>query len=113
MRDFMEVGCSPSDESCVHVGEDDYMFRARAECRRYAELIEKKFGPPPGMAAIGIKSFPHDFGTYLEVVIGFDTDDDEESGYAYAVEAHAPRTWSDDAPVDWRAMRKDTADANA
>lgn len=111
MRDYLNIGCNPAEEPCVNVGEDNYMSRARAECRRFAELIQKKFGPPPGTAAIIIKSFPHDFGSYLEVCISYDDDDIEGVEYAYAVEAHAPQTWSDDAPVDWRAERKDTAHA--
>ena len=98
-RDFMDIGSSPCDESCVSVGEPDYYERARVECARFIDLIRKKLGDEPPGARLATKSFPHDFGSYLEVVCHFDDSDEEASNYAYLCESEAPRTWQDDQPI--------------
>ena len=99
MRDFMDIGSSPCDEPCAQVGEPDYSAKARAECGRFIELIRKKLGIEPLGAYLAIKSFPHNFGIYHEVVVHFDDDDEEARNYAYLCEAEAPRTWQDGQPL--------------
>ena len=99
MRDFMNIGSSPCDESCASVGEPDYYERARDECARFIELIRKKLGEEPEGAHLATKSFPHDFGTYHEVVCYFDNTDENASNYAYRCESLTPRTWQDDQPL--------------
>jgi hypothetical protein len=56
-------------------------------------LLERTFGKPPRGACFGVKSFPHDFGSYYEVVIHFDDDYDEAADFAYEVERNLPETW--------------------
>ena len=96
-RDFMTIGSSPTDEPCVSVGEPDYSRRAREECNRFIELIRKVLGEEPPGAHLAVKSFPHDFGTYMEVVCYFDEDNPAANEYAYRCEADAPARW--DTPV--------------
>ena len=50
-------------------------------------------------AHFAVKSFPHDFGTYREVVVYYDTE--ENDSIAYEIEANLPTTW-DDEPVQVR-----------
>lgn len=99
MREYMNIGSSPSDEPCAQVGEPDYYERARDECNRFIELIRKKLGPEPPGARLAVKSFPHDFGSYLECICWFDDSDEEASHYAYLCESETPRTWQDDQPL--------------
>jgi hypothetical protein len=100
VRDYIEIGSAPCDEDCVQVNsEGDYHQAMRAECRRFLELIRKKLGPEPPGAVLAIKSNPHDFGTYYEVVCHFDDSDEEARAYAFRCEAETPRTWDDDGPV--------------
>ena len=99
MREFMNIGSTPSDEPCASVGEPDYYPRAREECARFIELIRKKLGEEPPGAHLATKSFPHDFGTYHEVVCYFEDSDEEASQYAYLCESESPRTWQDDQPL--------------
>ena len=98
-RDYMDIGSSPSDETCASVGEADYYERARDECARFIELIRKKLGPEPPGAYLKVKSNPHDFGVYLSVVVYFHDTDQEQRNYAYLCESEAPRTWQDDQPL--------------
>ncbi len=93
MENYFTLGPTPRDESCACVGEDDYMPRARAECKRFIALLRKKFGPEPEGAHFAVKSFMHDFGTYHEVVCWFDTDISESVEYAQRCEDDAPATW--------------------
>ena len=99
MRDYMTIGSSPCDESCVSVGEPNYYPRAQEECARFIELIRKKLGEEPPGARLATKSFPHDFGTYHEVVCHFEDSDEEARIYALRCESEAPRTWQDDQPL--------------
>ena len=98
MRDYIEIGPSPCDEPCVQVGEEDYTARAREECRKFMWAIRKKLGEEPDGANLRIRSNPHDFGSYLEVVCYFEDDNEEARNYAYACESDAPTTWEDTSP---------------
>jgi len=98
-RDFIEFDCSPVNETCVQVSsKEDYMPQMRQEAKKMLSLLEKKFNNFPG--EFMIKSYEHDFGTYLEIRYYFDAD---EEGYksARAVETHYPLTWNDDEEVSW------------
>lgn len=95
MRDYLDIGSSPCDEDCAQVGELNYREKATKEMRRYIDLIRKKLGPEPEGASLGIKWFPHDFGTYGEVVCYFDDDNDKAREYAFKCESDAPSKWDD------------------
>ena len=97
MRDYISIGSAPSGEECVQVNSrGDYHEAMRAECRRFLDLIRKKLGPEPPRAHLAIKSNPHDFGTYYDVVCYFDDEDEQARAYALRCEAEAPETWGDD-----------------
>ncbi len=92
-RDYVDIGSSPSDEDCAQVGSPDYYTRAKAECARFIELIRKTLGEVPPGAHLAVKSNPHDFGTYYEVVCYYQDDDEEARKYAYRCESDAPAKW--------------------
>ncbi len=92
MREFVELGSVPNEEGCVQVSRDrDYMPDMRAQCERYRAGLSKKH---PGMK-FGIKSNPHDFGEYLEVVVYYDNGDESEEEAAYEIENNLPATWEE------------------
>ncbi len=93
MQNYVVLAPAPIEEPCVCVGEEDYMPRARAECRRFIALLRKQFGPEPEGAQLKIKSFMHDFGDYLEVVCYFDENLPESVEYALRCEGNLPATW--------------------
>jgi hypothetical protein len=99
MRESLELGPTPCDEDCAQVGMEDYFAKARPECRRYIDLLVKKFGKPLGEAYFYIKSNPHEFGSYLEVAIKFNTNSREETAFAYHVESNLPAKWTDEAEI--------------
>ena len=93
MRDYFSIGPTPSEEDCAQVGQPDYRRKAIEECQRFIELIRTTLGPEPPGAELAIKSFPHDFGTYYDVVVWFEPDDAAALAYAQRCEDDAPRTW--------------------
>jgi hypothetical protein len=96
MSDYLALGPTPADEPCAQVGEELYEKKARAECRRYIKVLRETFGPEPSGAYLMMKAFPHDFGTYYEVVCYFNSDVPESITYAMRCEDEAPTTWPDD-----------------
>lgn len=94
MREYVELGPVPSEEACAQVGTDEYAHRARAECLAYITLIRQVCGEEPEGARLSIKSFAHDFGSYLEVVCYYNHDDEASMDYAYRIEQDAPTVWT-------------------
>lgn len=94
--EYLEIGPTPCEESCQQVGTPGYdSVAAWNECSRYIELIDKCFGHPPYGASLRIKSNRHDFGTYYEVAVRYDPDNDLAVKYAFAVEADTrKRLWN-------------------
>ena len=97
MRDYFSLGPTPSEEECAQVGQPDYRRKAMEECQRFIALIRTTLGPEPPGAELAIKSFPHDFGTYYEVVIWFERDAAEAIAYAVRCEDEALTTWNAEA----------------
>jgi hypothetical protein len=94
MRDYLNIGPTPCDEECQQVPYVNPEL-ARRESLAYIEAIRKKLGNEPTGAQLRIKSFPHDFGTYHEVVCYFDTELPESENYAFLCEGDSPATWSE------------------
>ncbi len=95
MRDYISIGATPSDEECAQVGTPDYPEKSKAECRAFKHQLERTFRDCPDGTYFTVKSFPHDFGSYREVVVSYDDDDEESREFAYHVENNAPSTWDD------------------
>jgi len=93
MRNYFVIGSSPYEEDCVQVGVPDYYPKALDECQRFITLLRTIFGPEPAGAQLAIKAFDHDFGTYHEVVVWFDTDIPASIEYAERCDNDAPATW--------------------
>ena len=105
MREYIEIGATPYDEDCAQVGSDDYQSRARKECGVYVRqlwrILEEKKGMngdnAPTSFNLVVKSYPHDFGTYHEVVARFSDINADAADLAYWVEENAPANWDETA----------------
>lgn len=98
MKEYLELSSVPVDEPCAMVGEADYSTRARLECRAYIDQLKREF---PNAEAIGctfkIRANPHDFGTYYEVAVVYDDNDDDQAATAFEIESSLPMEWDSDA----------------
>lgn len=93
MREYLNIGCVPADESCAQVGTDDYECKSRKECATFIGQLRRIFGDEPDGARLGVKSFPHDFGSYMEVVCLYGTDKPVAVNYAFRCESCMPMVW--------------------
>lgn len=103
MMDFITLGPVPYNEDCAQVGDPGYGERVRVECSAYVEQLERTFPIPAnlvGKVFFKRASYGHDFGTYFEVVVQYDTNEPAAVQFAYEVESSLPPYW--DAPAaDW------------
>ena len=95
LKEYVELGCSPCEEDCVQVSKtEDYMPAMRAELKRWKELLEQTFPIPENIeASFRIKFSPHDFGSYGEVWLYYDPDDEQSVEFMLNVEKNAPKRW--------------------
>lgn len=97
MFDELYLGSAPCDEDCVQADPDtDYVPQMLAECKRYRELLEKKFPIPQHLkndVYFKLKREEHDFGPYYEVTIKFNEDHEEALSFAFNVENSLPLKW--------------------
>ncbi|MBL8028999.1 MAG: hypothetical protein JNL74_21430 [Fibrobacteres bacterium] len=100
MKEYLVIGTTPTEEDCIQVRSgQNYLPLMRKECKRFLDLLRSKFGDEPDGAKLCIKDFPHDFGTYLEVVCEYDPDKEEAVEYAFRCENDPPRTWNETSDV--------------
>lgn len=97
-RDYLTLGSTPTAEPCAQVGQPDYMERTLQEGKRFIRQLIKQFGEPPEGASLRLKGFPHDFGTYHEVVVWYDDDYPKAVDYAFLLEAETPEYWDPEVP---------------
>ena len=95
MKDFIIIGSAPYEEDCVQVGANDYARRAKIEGLAFIGAIRMKLGLEPEQAHLAVKSFPHDFGTYYEVVCHYDDTNEKATEYAFKCESEGPATWQE------------------
>jgi hypothetical protein len=91
------LGPTPHNEDCAQVGTSEYAVRVRREGRAYISQLIRLFGAPPPGAEFRLKSFPHDFGTYHEVVVMFDPSVEAAVEFACKVEGALPGEWDEHA----------------
>ena len=103
MRDSLNLAPVPLGEECAQLGAADYSSRSRKECMAFINQLVRVFGEPPSGANFKITSNPHDFGTYRDVDIVFNDEDEVASEYAYQVEANLPEYWDDAAKAELKA----------
>ena len=101
MRDYLTLGPTPTGEDCEQVPYEN-PAKAKKECRVFKEQLIRQFGEPPFGADLVVKSFPHDFGSYHEVVAYFDDQIPESVEYAFKLEGQTPEEWDEQAKNDLR-----------
>lgn len=95
--EYIELGPTPYDEQCSQVGDDDFAVRSTKEMTVYKNQLNRMF---PEVAnsqtlAFAIKWFPHDFGTYGEVVVKYIPGNEEED-IVYHIERNLPAYWDNE-----------------
>ena len=90
--DYINIGSTPPDEDCLPIGH----HLCRAETAIYRRQLQREF--PAG--EFRIQWFPHDFGTYCEVVAMYGEELDTATNEA-AFEAECGRgEWDEEARIE-------------
>lgn len=103
MIEYLELGPVPSDEQCEQLGPNYNPAKARAESRIYAAQLARMFDSKLAENSRGwfsVKSFPHEFGNYLEVVVKYDPNDELSVAWAFDVENNLPENWDKQALLE-------------
>ncbi len=94
MRDYLTLGGTPYDEECAQVGDANYYERMKVETKAYIAQLYRMFpGAAEADCSFRCRGFSHDFGTYHEVVVTYNSDDDASAEFAYNVENKIPGKW--------------------
>lgn len=96
MRDYISIGCVPHGENCEQLGPNYNPVKAKQECKALIGQLRRIYGDEPFGARLSVKSFSHDFGTYMEVVCYYDDEVEESMNYAFSCE-DIPEFWDEEA----------------
>lgn len=101
MREWLELGPVPSDEVCEQVGLSEYNpDKARKEVLVYQKQLETQFKDKLNLVKFGVKLFQHDFGPYYEVVVYYNSEDQEAVDAAFEIESSLPEKWTQESLIE-------------
>jgi len=107
--EHIDLGPVPGEEQAASVGAEDYTERSRRECLVFKRMLMRLHPAPVGAdVALKVKSYPHEFGNYLEVVAKYSSEDAAACDYAYSLESNSPANWDNTARFElwWLAQRE-------
>lgn len=93
--DYLTLGSTPYDEPCAQVGASNYRAATRIESEHYIQQLQaillSKF--PESEISIRSKGFPHDFGTYHEIVAYYNPNNADQCEQAFWLDENVPANW--------------------
>lgn len=97
MRERLELGPTPVEETSVQVeAGKDYLEEMRNEVKKYISLLKQVFPwAEDNEVYFRIVCNEHEFGSYYEVAVTYDIEDDNQIRLAYFIENNTPRYWTD------------------
>jgi hypothetical protein len=87
------LGPTPAEEPCAQLGQPNYHEQALKECRAYIRQLARRFGEPPPGTRFAQSRETHDFGSYFEVVVWYDPEDEASREFALRVDDDLPARW--------------------
>ena len=102
MGDILTIACTPLDEPCVQILDTmDYSSMMRKEVTIFKNQLERlkdsgHFGPVQN-AYFKVTSSPHDFGTYYDVEVVWNDDNEIDTEFVFKVEENIPLNWDEEA----------------
>jgi len=94
--DYMEIGPNPCEEDCAQLGTPDYRRISNIEMDVYIDQLCREFATRLDYVDFGKKWFNHDFGSYGEVVVYYNTEDELSTKAAFFIEANLPMNWDEE-----------------
>ena len=89
------LGSSPCDEECASVGDEHYTSDARIEIAAYIDQLNRTFVLLNDELNISFckKREAHDFGSYYEVAVEYESGSFYGQAVAYTIEDFMPEEW--------------------
>lgn len=100
MKDYLYLGPTPADESCVQVGDEHYKEKSTIEMDAYINQLYRHFGEDyftSNNIYLKKKWNSHDFGSYGEVVVVYDDENADSVNAAFHIESNCPENWDEQA----------------
>lgn len=97
MRNTFQLGTTvPVDEPCAQVGTKNYEKNAKIEAEVFKAQLLRIVGPPPNEDTyLKVTYHPHDFGTYSDMTVYYDDEDEESEAWMLMVEGNLPAEWDE------------------
>lgn len=99
MLESLELCSVPLDEECQQVGMPTFSRQKETlelqACKAQIERENKQLFDTRNIR-LSVKSNPHDFGTYRELVLKFNDEDEDACDAAYRIEACLPEKWDEE-----------------
>ena len=112
--EYIELGPVPAGEACAQVGTDNYLARSMRECEVFRRMLERVLPIPEGLPVkYVVRSHPHDFGTYREVSVCFNSVDPTACDFAWRVESSVPDGWDPVAQQELADLQRGPAELQA
>jgi len=102
MRNFEYLGPCPVLEDGIQMNQEGHY----AEVVRFRNMLREKFINLPETVSFAVKENPHDAGSYYEVIVRFDDDEEESSACAYFIQDNYPQYWTETNVVDWEQVKE-------
>lgn len=102
--DWLNVGSN----GFAQLGNEQYFAKSKVEMKYLLELITDKFPIPEQLKMLcrfAVKAFPHDFGTYHEIVLQFDDDEigdgykEDDNGFPFISEEELKKCIDENLPI--------------
>ena len=107
MRDTINIGSSPYNEPTIQIKSGvNYLPWSIKEIMIFREQLKRQF---PRLAEFNcylhIRQHPHDFGTYAQLEINYNSDNEKSRKMAYTVDGEVPAKWDDIAQAEIDALK--------
>lgn len=98
----LDIGPTPNGENCAQVGNNnyDYYSLSKMENIAYINQIKRIFPDMPSGLRITREGYPHDFGSYYEVIAKWRSGDDAAEEFAYRIQNESPENWDNEARAE-------------
>lgn len=98
VMEYIEIGATPYDEDCAQVGSENYRKDAMKEMDAYINQLNRAFTEAESWGIrFKQKWFNHDFGSYGEVCIYWNNENEDADIHAYEIERNLPSNWDEEA----------------
>ena len=98
MIEYLNLDSVPLDENCT--SPKDGLQPQIDEAKKMIAMLTKRF-PNCNKIKYKINHNPHDFGTYIDIKVLYDDENEESESQALFVEENFPMTWTDEEIFLW------------